>query len=61
MCPTDKIDVLLFEEIWNHVCSEDKAYSSLVLVPAFDAFLWVWPEKIAQDALVRDLDRSYYL
>ena len=56
MGSADQIHVVGLQEVGHNVLAKHKADSSLILVPAVHLFLWVGPEKIAQQALVGNLD-----
>lgn len=47
MGPADEINILLFQEISDHVWTENEAHSSLILIPALHPFLRVRPEQVA--------------
>ncbi len=56
MRPADQVDVLFFQEVGYDIASEYKADSSLILVPAFNTFFWVWPQQVAKESLVGNFD-----
>ncbi len=56
MRPADQVDILFFQEVRYDIASEYKADSSLILVPSFNTFFWVWPQQVAKKPLVRNFD-----
>ena len=57
MCPTNQIDILIIQELGNHIPSENETYTSFILTPATHPFFRVGPQQIAQKTLIRNLNR----
>ena len=61
MGPADQINVLVLQEIRYDVTAEDEADSPLVLSPARHALLRIGPQQIAEQPLIRHLQRPNQL
>ena len=57
MSSADQVDILLFQEVRYHVRPEYETNPSLVLAPALDALLWISPQKITKQSLIRHFNR----
>lgn len=59
MGTTDQIQVVLVQEFGHHLRAEGKRYAPVVLPPAQNILVWIRPEQITQQALVRDISRAH--
>ena len=59
MCTADQIDVVLLVELANHVLSECKADSSVIVSIGFDATLRIRPEQVAEQTSVGYISRPH--
>jgi hypothetical protein len=55
MRPTDQVKVVATQKLGHYVFTEGEGDSSVVLPPAYDVFVRVGPQQIAQQASVRDV------
>ena len=51
----DKIELMSSVELLDYIWSENIAHTSVVITPALDVDLWVWPEQITQKASIRHI------
>ena len=61
MGTTNEIDFILFTESFNDLAAEDKADASIIILPCFRVFVWIWPQQIAQQTSIRYICRPYYI
>ena len=61
MCSTDQINIVFDGEFAYDALPESEADTSIVFSELFDPSLWVRPQQIAQEALVRHIGRSHYV
>lgn len=55
MGATDQIQVMFVEELCHHFWSKGEWDAPVVLSPAKDILVWIRPEQVTQEALVRDV------
>ena len=59
MSPAYKIHIVLVKELGHHFGTKCEADSSVILSPAHRVFVWIRPEQIAKEALIRHICRSH--
>lgn len=50
MCSADEVQVMTVEKLADHIGPEGEGNSPIVLPPALDIFVWVWPQQVTQQA-----------
>ena len=58
MSPTDKVDVILFQELLDDGLAESVRHATIVLTPARLALLRIGPKQVAEKAVLGHLSRS---
>lgn len=59
MSPTNKVHVMFVEELCDHIGTKSEGDATVVLAPAQHVFVWVGPQQVAQEALVRDVSGAH--
>ena len=60
MRSADQIHIMFLKESRDNVRSEREGDTAIILAPASDIFVWVRPQKITEQAAVRNLEQSVY-
>lgn len=59
MGPTNEVHVMFVEELCDHVSAKSEGDTTVVLAPAQHIFVWVSPQQVAQEALVRHISGAH--
>lgn len=59
MGPTDEVHVMFVKELRDHVCAKSEGDTAVVFAPAQHVFVWVGPQQVAQQALVRHISGAH--
>lgn len=59
MGPTNEVHVMFVEELCDHVGAKSEGDPTVILTPAQHIFVWVGPQQVAQEALVRHISRAH--
>lgn len=51
----DKIQIMFFQELRHNIRAECEGHTTIVLTPAFQLLIRIGPQKIANDARIRDI------
>lgn len=55
MGATDQIQIMFVQELCHHFWAKGEWDASVILSPAEDILVWIWPEQVTQEALVGDV------
>lgn len=50
MRSADEVQVVTVEKLADHIGPKREGDSPVILPPALDIFVWVWPQQVAQQA-----------
>lgn len=50
MGSADQVQVVAIEELADHICPEGEGDSTVILSPALDILIWIWPQQVTQQA-----------
>lgn len=59
MGTADQIQVVLVQELGYHLRAKGKRYTPVILPPAQNILVWVRPEQITQETLVRNISGAH--
>lgn len=59
MGTADQIQVVLVQELGHHLRAKGKRYTPVILPPAQNILVWVRPEQITQQTLVRNISGTH--
>lgn len=59
MGTADQIQVVLVQEFGYHLRAKGKRYTPVILPPAQNILVWVRPEQITQETLVRNIGGAH--
>ena len=60
MRPADEVEVVLVQKLGDYLWAEGEGDAAVVLTPAGSILLRVCPEKVTQEARVRNVRRSHH-
>lgn len=59
MGPTNEVHVMFVEELCDHVGAKREGDPTVILTPAQHIFVWVSPQQVTQEALVRHISGAH--
>lgn len=59
MGPTNEVHVVFVKELGDHVGAKGEGDATVVLSPAQHIFVWVGPQQVAEEALVRHVSGAH--
>ena len=59
MGSTNEVHIMFVEEFCDHIRTKSEGDSTVVLAPAQDILIWVSPQQVAQEALVRHISGAH--